>query len=228
MSAKPPRGKPCYRCGQPGDTSEHVVPRCLYPDKPSAVLITVPACGECNNALAKDEEYFRTLLTTSWIQNPVATAVWEGKTRRSLNREHDGLRKLLLANMRDFYLPSSAGLVRTGLVKADTTRMDRVAEKIVRALHYHVTTRIMSPSTTMRFHWQPDDWLKEMALRANLVNIDPDVFSCRYAIATEGSREVSIWWMLFYRSFMYVVSAHSNCEPLLSALESKSELRGIN
>ena len=215
MSVKPGRQHLCYRCGSLATTKEHVVPRCLYPDKPAAKLITVPACRSCNNALAKDEEYFRTILAAQWIDSPSARAVWEQKVRPSFDRQRDGLRKSLLANMRDIYLPSEQGFVQTGLLRLDDSRMDRVAEKIVRGLYFHVMGKVMPDATEMRFHWRPRDWLRDTALSARLISVDPDVFSCRYGMAAKGSKEVSIWWMLFYRSLMYVVTAQSDQAALI-------------
>lgn len=208
-SRKPPNV--CYRCGLVVTTKarEHVVPRCLYPDEPAANLLTVPACRDCNNAFARDEEYFRLFLTAHWIPSPAARTVWEQKVRPSFERGWDGLRKLAVANMRDFYLPSGTGFVRTGLLKGDAARMDRVAEKIVRALYYHVTGKVMPPEAKMNFHWRPRDWLPEAARRGRLITIDPAVFLCRYAIASRGPAEMSIWWMLFYQSLMYVVTARA-------------------
>jgi hypothetical protein len=199
--------KKCYGCGSPATTKEHVVPRCLYPDKPGVKLLTVPACRNCNNPLAKDEEYFRLFLTAAWTENPVAETVWEQKVRRSFERGWDGLRKLAVANMRDFYLPSRTGFVRTGLLKGDAARMDRVAEKIVRALYYHVTGKVMPPEAKMNLYWQPRSWLPDRPLATRLITVDPAVFSCHYAIGSRGSAEISAWWMVFYRSFMYVVMA---------------------
>ena len=203
--------KLCYRCGLPANskTREHVVPRCLYPDKPAVNLLTVPACRYCNNALARDEEYFRLFLTAHWIPSQVARTVWDQRVRPSFERGWDGLRKLAVANMRDFYLPSRTGFVRTGLLKGDAERMDRVAEKVVRGLYYHVTGAAMPPESKMDFHWRPQYWLPEWAARGGLITVDPAVFMCRYALASRGPEEASIWWMLFYESLMYVVTART-------------------
>jgi hypothetical protein len=165
---------------------------------------------------AKDEEYFRAVLSgqwAAWMNSPVAKAVWTRKVRASFRPGWDGLRRRLAANTREIYLPSSEGFVRTGVLEADSVRINRVLEKIVRALFYHLTRRAMPQRTRMDFFWQPRDWLRDIALRARLVNIDPEVFSCRYAIATEGSVEISMWWMLFYQSSMVIVAAEACIEP---------------
>lgn len=202
------KGKLCYRCGAPANSREHVVPKGLYPPKPEAQLLTVPSCRDCNNSAAMDEEYFRLVLCASWINSPKAKAVWDEKARPSLDREeYDGLRKAVVADLRELYLPvSGGGFAAAGIYKGNVERMDRVAEKIVRGLYFHVTGRRLLDEARFRFHWQPKDWLRDMALRAQLINVDPDIFSCRYAITSDPKDEVSIWWMLFYKSFMYVVT----------------------
>src|SRR3972149_5851606 len=128
----------CYRCGQTaGNTKEHVVPRCFYPLRPNAQLVTVPACRSCNEQLSPDEEYLRTVLTSSNVRNRSAYAVWQQKVRPWLEREEfDGLRTSLVGNMRDVYLPSPGGFMRAGLLKLDAARMDSVAGKIVRGMYY--------------------------------------------------------------------------------------------
>jgi hypothetical protein len=167
-----------------------------------------------------DEEYFRFVLAASWINNPKAKAVWDEKVRPSLDREEfDGLRKAVVADLRDLYvrLPGG-GSALTGIYKANAARMDRVAEKIVRALYFHVTGRTLQDEARLRYHWQPKDWLRDLALRAQLINVDPDIFSCRYAITADPEHEVSIWWMRFYKSFMYVVSVDAGNELLDPAI----------
>ena len=200
--------KRCYRCGQPADTDEHVVPRCFYPLRPNAQLVTVPACRSCNEASSKDEEYLRAVMVASAMNSRPAQTVWYQKVAPSLRRDqHDGLRKLFASRMKEVFLPAPGGYLPHGLVKLDGARMDRVAEKIVRGLYRHVTDGIMPNDAEMRFHWRPKDWLPEFALHAELINIDPDVFSCRYKIAAGSPGGISIWWMLFYRTILYVVTA---------------------
>ena len=199
----------CYRCGQTaGNTKEHVVPRCFYPLRPNAQLVTVPACRSCNEQLSPDEEYLRTVLTSSNVRNRSAYAVWQQKVMPWLEREEfDGLRTSLVANMRDVYLPSPGGFMRSGLLKLDAARMDRVAEKIVRGMYYHITGNAMPLTTTMKLYWQPKNWPPhEITLSWQRIDVDPDVFSCCYAMGTKASTEFSIWWMVFYRSFVYVVT----------------------
>lgn len=79
--------------------------------------------------------------------------------------------------------------------------MDRVAEEIVRGLYFYLKQRPMAAEASMRFYRQPREWLQDYALRAPLITIGSDVFSCSYVISARESRELSIWWMLFYNTY---------------------------
>lgn len=53
----------CYMCEKPGDTNEHVPPKCFFPKKEEfrRNLITVPSCTEHNNEKSGEDEYMRVL-----------------------------------------------------------------------------------------------------------------------------------------------------------------------
>lgn len=80
--------KICYLCGLLGaDTTEHVLPRCLYPNQkklPDNVL-TLPAHLECNRQTAKDEEAFRDFISPSLASHEVGHSLWD-RTWRGIHR----------------------------------------------------------------------------------------------------------------------------------------------
>ena len=49
-------------CLMEEETRDHVPSKCLFP-KGTPGLVTVPSCKECNKGFAKDEEYFRQMVT---------------------------------------------------------------------------------------------------------------------------------------------------------------------
>jgi hypothetical protein len=55
----------CVYCGQSDNqiTVDHIPPKNLFPDPKPSNLITVPCCLRCNQKAAKDDEYFRTVIT---------------------------------------------------------------------------------------------------------------------------------------------------------------------
>jgi hypothetical protein len=90
---------PETRCAYCGDTTgpfqaEHVVPRCLWDSKRPSHMVTVPACGWCNQDFAKDEEYFRTVLAAmvGAGKHPEVEKLLDGKVKRGLTR-NSSLRK---------------------------------------------------------------------------------------------------------------------------------------
>lgn len=63
------RGLPCYYCGEPSDTREHVVPKSIQSAKRAKRLAPfkglVPACNECNShRMSMEKEQFRKWLKT--------------------------------------------------------------------------------------------------------------------------------------------------------------------
>ena len=100
--------------------------------------------------------------------------------------------------------------------------MDRVAEKIVRALYFWKTNKVLD-SASMRFHWQPKDWLKSYTntlLAMDLVNVDPKVFSCRFKIAAKEA----LFCMMFYRAYFYVVTVNLATEGVLESHQNSKML----
>src|SRR5688572_2117292 len=171
----------CYFCGERATSRDHVVPNCLFPRTSNARRIKVPVCDAHNNSLAEDEEYFRAVLLSGiWDPSPAVQELIETKLLTSFQKGNSRLRRTLLLTMKDVYLPTSNGFASSGLLKMDATRMDRVAEKIVRGMNFHVTKRTMPRGTKMTFYWSPKASLIEEAMKGSLVNLDPEIFTCRY------------------------------------------------
>lgn len=55
---------PCFNCGAPSETRDHVPPKGVFPAPRPKQLITVPACRKCNNSTKLDDEYFRWFVAT--------------------------------------------------------------------------------------------------------------------------------------------------------------------
>lgn len=161
--------------------------------------------------MSKDEEYLRTVLVSSWTPNSAVKDLLVEKVIPSFNKGNEGLRKLLLRESEEVVVQLDSGeLVRTARVRMDAARMDRIAEKIVRALRFYETGERFASDARFEVYWMPKNWSPEVAHRAKLVTVDPEVFQCRYFVATRDGREVSMWWMLFYESFMYVVATSTH------------------
>ncbi len=211
MSANP---RICFNCGERATTKEHVIPNGLYPKSSNARRITIPACRSCNNGISQDEEYFRTILATmQWAPSPAVEEVLTQRVVPSFREDNTKLRRGLLGAMESILVETDRGLVETGRIQIDAARMDKVAEKIVRGLYYHLRHEPMSESISFSHYWMPREPLAEEALQGGLISVDPEVFSCRYRV-TSGHPHASLWWLLFYRNVLHVVSA---VEPTASS-----------
>lgn len=81
--------KPCVYCGKrPGTTSDHPVPRCLFPPTLPTVVVTVPSCRVCNEATAKDDDYLRDMMAIDIAncEHPAARAILSGPVSRAARR----------------------------------------------------------------------------------------------------------------------------------------------
>jgi hypothetical protein len=200
-----PMSKVCYNCGQPATTKEHIPPKCLFPKGTRSQLITVPACSQCNEQMAMDDQYFATVLTSRRNDNPTQSVVWQQKVLPQLNdEEFDGLRKRLLASARPIWLPDGDEFVQTGILKLDMERLNRALYKTIRGLYYHHRGSPLPTTDTVRVFLEPKDWLPELANRAReYVIVQPGVFEYRCAFVTPDS-SLSGWWLLFYSSVIAV------------------------
>jgi hypothetical protein len=79
--------KLCYMCEKPGSTTEHIPPRCFFPEKEEfrKNLITVHSCPEHNNGKSEEDEYMRILFVGTTTTVPDAELT--GSTIRSLRRK---------------------------------------------------------------------------------------------------------------------------------------------
>ena len=127
-------------------TREHTPPKCCFP-KGTEGLITVPACYKCNNASAKDDEYFRDMIVMSkeCSGHPQAKEPL-GKVLRNLDRqESKGLRIRLADSMRHCLVEYTPGLLEPGMeYSIDLQRIGNVVSKTVKGLLWN-DTRLRLP-----------------------------------------------------------------------------------
>ena len=135
---KKKRNNNCYICGRQAETRDHIPPKGIFENPRPTDLITVPACNECNNIYATDDEYFRWFIATASAENPTAEKLIDNKIlprfrRRPalLNRILGGLRSV------DIYSPGGIFLEQRPAFDFDRARIQKVVEKIVKGLYWH-------------------------------------------------------------------------------------------
>jgi hypothetical protein len=132
---RPP--KTCYMCDALRTSSEHVPPRCLFPETESfgrdvrKNLITVPSCDIHNGEKSTDDEFFRhVLIAVTTGENQAATHVFERKIKPAPVEQKLALRSF-------FKLHGKVGGTGKGILQLDRPRFDRCADHIARALFFH-------------------------------------------------------------------------------------------
>ncbi len=134
----------CYFCGGPATSTEHVPPKCLFPEKKDLSdqdyrknLITVPSCDEHNSRKSRDDEFLMACLapvvgnnSTAYLHTATKVARAQARNRRLTN---DTIRQA-----RGLNLPAREGITFPVLVgKPDMPRLCRTLQAVARGLHFH-------------------------------------------------------------------------------------------
>ncbi|MDE2134592.1 MAG: hypothetical protein KGM97_09385 [Alphaproteobacteria bacterium] len=190
----------CAYCGSLDVlTSDHVVPKALYPESKRATRfcpIVVDACGPCNNSWSDDEAHFRNVLLVAGEPPPVVHELWEGKARRGFHQV-DG-RKRARDLFAQFVAVQTSEGERYMIYPARDARVTRIVRKIIRGLcHHH---HLLSPVHDEQF-WAdvqkfavPDKFLAEMIS----ADADPDILTYQYAVLDDDTHLHSCWLLKFF------------------------------
>jgi len=151
----------CIYCGTTGKlTRDHVPPRNLFPAPRPSDLITVPACVRCNKSFELDDEYFRiaVVVPADPERDPIAAGLWaETVVRGTLNRS-PALKSTIIRSLTrlDMTTPAGIYLGTTPTVRLDRKRLDRIARRIVTALHWHHYGHVPHPEVEFTVTMGPD------------------------------------------------------------------------
>lgn len=134
----------CYFCGAPATSSEHVPPKCLFPEQKDLSqeehrknLITVPSCDKHNAQKSRDDEFLMACLAPVVGNNGTAFL----HTITKLARAHARNPHLIndtIREVRDERLVAPNGLTFPVLVgKPDISRLCRTLQAVARGLYFH-------------------------------------------------------------------------------------------
>ncbi|MBI1453596.1 MULTISPECIES: hypothetical protein [Acinetobacter] len=82
----------CYMCSGIGNTSEHVPPKCIFPEIKDIGqdlrknLIKVPSCRKHNNSKSGEDEFLLVFLASYFFNNEIGSQHLRGKVSRTLVR----------------------------------------------------------------------------------------------------------------------------------------------
>ncbi len=205
-------GKVCIYCGSAEYlTSDHVPPKCLFPDPKPNNLITVPACQTCNTGYGPDDELFRLVMATAAYENQVAKEIWDVKVLHGSLKRSPGLKSEVLTRTIAVEQRSEVGLYlgkTPALAVADDwrNRIERVITRIVRGLlWYHYKLR-MNPSAKVEILLNPDlTPIRDVIQNDTKLEYgESEVFMYRYGAAVDNP-EYSLWLLCFYRKTVFLI-----------------------
>lgn len=136
----------CYYCGVDASTSEHVPPRCLFPERKDSLgidyrknLITVPSCDAHNTEKSKDDEFLMACVTPIVGNNGVGYIQTQTKLRRAFARNDGQLLKLVMPDRKQAMIELPNGSTFPVLIgNANMPRLCRVLEHVARGLYFHI------------------------------------------------------------------------------------------
>jgi hypothetical protein len=201
----------CAYCAQPATTNDHVPPKTLFTPPLPSNLITVPACGSCNNGASDDDEVFRNELSI------VAGSF--GESANAGERLQPSLRSIR-RNVERY----SAGGIYLGLgyaVPVTRGAQDRVLRRIVRGLYWHHFRAALSTDSHIELVFIDKnklDWQGALSVLGKLhpqhVLIgDGDTFQYFYGRAADDPA-FSFWLLIIFKGTgEQIILAHTSTKP---------------
>lgn len=125
---------PCYVCGKPGNSLEHVPPQCLFDEEQRKQLITVPSCDEHNLRKSGDDQYLDFVLSVALQANRLARRHFDGAPMRALQR-----RPYIALTMFSGLQPITLDGDETAYFTLDIDRIRRAMSAIASGMYYYLT-----------------------------------------------------------------------------------------
>lgn len=133
----------CYFCGSVKTSTEHVPPRCLFPEKKDSGgidyrknLVTVPSCDKHNTQYSKDDEFLMVCLAGMIGNNSVGYEHQKNKVDRALKRRSYKLLKTALKNKKDIIIKSDNKFIHLIKSNPDIDRLHSIFEKIGYGIYF--------------------------------------------------------------------------------------------
>ena len=208
LTAKKSKKGTCTYCGKLKTlTRDHIIPKCLFPAPLPAVMVTVPACHDCNNEKSKHDDYLRDMLVvdSNTGENEIAQEMSLGKVRRSASRNLSAVIRAAKTQGRFQPVHSKGGIYlgHAFTFPLEVDRVNHIFSQIVRGLYFRLTKRYLPQDcsfvvrriTAREFN---EFWPELEGIGYNgPYRLGDDIFSCLFIYAAEEPA-ISQWWLWFY------------------------------
>lgn len=212
----------CYLCGQPirpPVSQDHVPPRCFFAPEirqrhQPLTLLTLPTHPGCNRAYQPDEEYFVYALFAFARGSEAGDALYRRvlekfRARRNVPLTHQSFQEFEAR-------PSGLHLPEGTLVKRfNGRRLQRVAWKIVRGLHFHHHGQTLpeafrgDASLTLPNQPPPKHFEQFMAeIQPPERGKYPGAFAYRFHAFIEGPSRAHYWAFLLWDRILLTMAFH--------------------
>lgn len=209
---QPPKSNVCVICGvRPATTQDHVPPKGLFKGL-GVPLITVPACAECNNGAASDDEDLRFFVSMQVGKQTTGSArLWDQGAHKSVKRKA-ALRNQVLSTAREIATVREDGSPVTKLVVEVQARVyDSVFGRTTRGLYFFHTGRILSPQTRIAVHPRHSKPEDELFLELHQNEIGGQ--ACKYWFWVDSDdTQASRWLYEFYGLHWVRVATGAICD----------------
>jgi hypothetical protein len=204
---------PCVFCGKPATTRDHIPPKGLFAEPRPNNLITVPACGTCNQGTSEDDEFLQRL---SWFNGSEcsqdANQVSQ-KVRRAIDKPNrKRMRAGLLQTLTPVELLTPSGL-SAGIgfkLRMDGDRMSSIIRKIIKGMFWKVRNERLPIGYMVDVQLvgtaPPHESLREnerqiLAFEERIIG--DQAFAYRHVFCEEDPF-ISAWRFEFYRAVSYM------------------------
>ncbi len=132
----------CYMCDNEAVSSEHVPPKCLFPETKDVKknyrtdLITVPSCDIHNSAKSKDDEFLMVSLAGIFGNNSIGYLHRFTKVNRAIKRSSNRLLNKAFIKKKHYYLKDNNNFLEIIWGTPDHTRLQNCFKHIAYGLHY--------------------------------------------------------------------------------------------
>ncbi|OOE82802.1 hypothetical protein BZG72_07300 [Salinivibrio sp. PR6] len=136
--------KTCYMCEKPAVSSEHVPPKCIFPESKDVKginlrqhLITVPSCDVHNSAKSKDDEFLMVSLAGIFGNNSIGFQHKFSKVNRAIRRSSNRLLDAAFTKRKHYKLERDNKFLEVIWGTFDHVRLNDCFTHIAYGLHFH-------------------------------------------------------------------------------------------
>lgn len=136
--------KTCYMCDKPAVSSEHVPPKCLFPEAKDIKgsdyrkhLITVPSCDVHNSSKSKNDEFLMVALAGIFGNNSIGYMHKFTKVNRAIKRSANRLLDAVFIKRQHYHLERDNEFLEVVWGTPDHARLRECFTHIAYGLHQH-------------------------------------------------------------------------------------------